>query len=423
MPRKQMTIQIQIPVSDKAVGGGVRHASSLARGLRELGVRVSLLRTGEPRPDRDCDFDQVITCQPRSLPLLWRYQPFGSAPFWIRTIRKAAAHVDAVIALAAAPAFATRWAWPKKPLMFAPAILDKVERPESPRSPYKWFETKAFQYADRVLVRTQAVRAAIEGHYLPLRCPVGIALPGVDDRHASNATRTRQQLGVPADAKLLITMGLVNENKGQRYIAEALARCARPNWWWAIVGTGDDEPAIRAALRGSDIENRTLFVGVDPRAADWYAAADLLVASSRHETFGQAIAEALWVGLPVVIPQNQLGVALSPLAEHVERYRLGHTFKRCDADSLVNTLTQALGDEHELRETGRRAAAFASANFKWSNYAECALRLFESSSDVIHDTHAPSVSNYAPTPASDQPRTTGVREPAETSPHVLAARQ
>jgi len=348
-----------------------------------------LLCTGTCDINDHADYDEIIACQPRSWPLLWRIQPFGSLPFWYRTVRRAAARVDAVIALSAPPAVATRWALPKTPLLYAPAMLAKLEFSQRRRSAYAWFERRAFRCADGVLVRTPAVREVIEVLYGSLRSPIGICLPGVDDNHASAATRTRAELGIPPDAKLLLTVGLVNENKGQRYIARALAHCVQANWWWAVVGRADDVLAVRRELRGADIRSRTLFVGADEHVRDWYAAADLYVGASRSETFGQAIAESFRAGLPVVIPQNALGTTLSPLAEVVERYRLGYTFKRGDTASLISALRTALSDEDELHAAGRRAAAFARANFTWTRYVECALRLFESSSDVIYETVAP----------------------------------
>lgn len=414
MKRRPLSVQIQVPVSHAAVGGGVRHAYGLAAALRDAGVRVSLLRTGEPNPVRDRELDELITFQPRNLPLLWRWPPLGSLGSWIRVVREAVARVDAVIALGAVAACATRWTHPGKLVLFAPGYLDRLEYSETAHGAYRWFEKKAFQQADCVLVRTRAVREAIEAHYLRLRCPVGIALPGVDEGHATDVKRTRAELGIPPGARLLITLGLINENKGQRYIAAALARCAGPDWWWAVIGSGADESAVREALRGSAMERRTLLVGVDERVGDWYAAADLLVACSRVETFGQAIAEALWVGLPVVIPENEPGKTLSPLAEHVRRYRLGHTFCRSDVDSLAGVLREALSWPDELRQMGRRAAAFARTNFNWSNYAHCALRLLTGSGDLVYEARPPAAAapDDVPAPESGEPALHGAEAKA-----------
>lgn len=375
MNRILRTIQIQVMSPYDTVGGGALHARGIAQGLRRAGVRVSLLCTGDGGAASDPDYDEVFACRPKAWPFLWRFPPLGSVPFWFRTVPRTTAHVDAVVALSPVPAVATRWALPEIPVLYCPAILDRVEHPNTRRSPVNWFEQWAFRRAQGVLFTSEAVREAAEVLYRPLRVPTGICPLGVDHDHALRVTRTRAELGIPPDARLLLTVGLVNENKGQRHIARALARCAQTNWWWAILGEGPDEVRVRSELRASIIEPRTLFVGQEPNPANWFAAADVLVASSRHETFGLAIAEALRAGLPVVIPKNQIRWTLSPLAEPVRAHRLGYTFDRRDTGSLAQALTAVLGDDRELNEMGRRAAAFASANFSWDRYAAHVLEL------------------------------------------------
>lgn len=387
--RRIESVQIQVLSAHHAVGGGARDARALARGLRDQGVRVSILCTGDARPDVDPVYDEIVAVTPRSAPLLWRWQPLGALPFWLATVRRTTRDIDAVISLTAPQAVATHWGCPGVPLLFAPAVLDRVENPTPQYSPYKWCETQAFRAADRVLIRHAGVREVIESLYRPLRKPVGIALPGIDDAHAECVQRDRTALGIPHDAKLLVTVGLVNENKGQRYIAEALRRCAQADWWWAIVGDGSDRPAIEAALADSPMRQRTRFVGVDPNMGDWYAAADCLVACSRHETFGEAIAEALWVGVPVVIPKHRLHVAMSPLAEAVEHFGLGRTFPRNDPAALASALSDVLTDESERCAIGDRARAFARENFSASRYAQCALRLFASTDDITYPLLSP----------------------------------
>ena len=379
MPDAARTIQIQMMSPHDAVGGGALHARGIAQGLRRAGVRATLLCIGDDGRPADPDYDEIIACRPRSWPLLWRWPPLGSLPYWYRATARSTAQVDAVIALSPAMAVAASWVRHRAPVLYCPAVLDKVERPNTPRSPLKWLERQAFRRSDAILFTADAVRRAVEALYCPLRSPWDICPLGIDREHALKATRTRAQLGVPNDARLVVTVGLVNENKGQRYIARALAVCAEPNWFWAIVGDGPDDPAIREALRGSSIEKRTLFVGKDPNPADWLAAADLLVASSRHETFGLAIGEALQAGLPVVIPADRLGNALSPLAESVERHELGFTFERCDAGSLAGALRAALANRGALLKMGTRAATFARDHFSWERYAKKALSLIERS--------------------------------------------
>lgn len=377
------TVQIQLAAPADAPGGGPRHARNLARGFAELGIRTTVLCTGVAAASGPACYAAWHVCRVRPRRLLWRLGQVGALGDWCGAVRRCTSDVDAVVALSPAPALATAWTRPRLPLVYAPAVLDRVEHPHRWPTLYQWLECRALHAADAVLVRSTAVREVVVRLYGRQRGPFGIALPGIDPCHALGAVRTRAQLGVPVGAKLLITVGLVNENKGQHLIAQALARHAGPDWWWAIIGEGPGGRAIRAALRDGGMADRTLFVGVD-RVADWYAAADVLVAASRHETFGQAIAEALCAGLPVVVPKNEPGAVLSPLAEHVEDFALGGTYRRGDREGMGQALWAVLGNSAVRARLGENAAGFAGANFTWARYAECALRLLTTRSDAVY---------------------------------------
>jgi glycosyltransferase involved in cell wall biosynthesis len=365
------------------------HARGLARGLRDQGLHVSLLCTGAAPPDADPAFDRIIARQPRSLPLLWRIPPLGALPFWIRSARAAVADVDAVISLAPVMALATRWARQHVPLVYAPASLLGLERNGGPRGAYRWIEQRVLQSTNRVLLTTPAVRGAVEALYGPLKAAVAVCPLGVSAGRSRHPRRSRAELGIPADARLLLTVGPLIENKGQRIIAQALARCRHANWWWAILGAGPDKGAICHALRDSALQTRVRFIERDAHPADWYAAADVLVAASRVETFGLVIAEALHAGMPVVIPRDEPGTTLSPLADSVQTFRLGRTYPRTDTAALAAALADILADEQELTATGRRAATYARADFSWARYAYCALQLLQNPADITFEPVRP----------------------------------
>ena len=216
------TIQIQLMSSNDFVGGGAVRARGIARGLRSCGVESTLLCTGRGEQD-DLDYLEIHAKRPSSLPLLWRLDPLSTLPSWIRAVRRSIRGVDAVISLSPEMAMATLLAAPRMPVIYAPACVDRVETPLSRRSPRKWLETQCYRRADRVLLAGAAVREAVERLYVPLHQPVGECLPGIDISHACRVERSRRDLGVPEDAILVLTVGLVNENKGQRYIAEQAA--------------------------------------------------------------------------------------------------------------------------------------------------------------------------------------------------------
>ena len=162
-----------------------------------------------------------------------------------------------------------------------------------------------------------------------------VARPGSDD--APEAT------GTPAGGALLC-VGVVAPHKGQDVLIEALAALgADPAWTCTIAGSLDafpdyaDRVATLAAAAG--ISDRVTLTGAlaEDDLDRAYQRADLVVAPSRVESYGMAIADALRRGIPVVasrvggIPQtveSRAAVLVPPgqpqaLADALRRWIVG----------------------------------------------------------------------------------------------------
>lgn len=375
MKPDELHIQIQVMSPLDALGGGAVHACGIAGALRRRGVRASLLCTGDPDERDDREFGRVVTARPPRLPLLWRWPAVSSLPHWVRTIRRTARDADGIVSLSPVLAAASRRALPGVPLVYCPAALHAFERAGKPPGFLERCEGAALRKSDAVLFPADEVREAAGAGAGPQGPRHAVCPLGIDESRVRPGADPRPEFGIPPEATVLLTVGSINENKGQRRIARALAEIRRDDWWWVIVGDGPDRSLVAAELRGSPFADRTVFVGNVERVGDWYAAADVLVAASRYETFGLACAEALWSGLPIVIPQNQRGRVLSPLADAVETRGLGRTFDRDDPAALLRVLTE-LADDAELRAAiGREARAYARRRFSWSRYGEHVLEL------------------------------------------------
>jgi len=126
---------------------------------------------------------------------------------------------------------------------------------------------------------------------------VHVARPGVDPAPVSP--------GTPRGGELLC-VGAVTPIKGQDLLVAALASVEDLDWRCRCAGPLTRDPAFveRITQQANDagISARLELVGplghADLRRA--YAAADVLVAPSRVETYGMAVTEALAHGLPVI---------------------------------------------------------------------------------------------------------------------------
>ncbi len=124
--------------------------------------------------------------------------------------------------------------------------------------------------------------------------PYGLPPP---DRHGDGGA-FRQTHGIPADAPLVLCVARLVEQKDHRTLLAALRQMADPPTV-VLLGRGELESALRAeadALPGRPVH----FVGFAADPSDAYAAADLLVLSSRHEGLGLVILEAAQRGVPAL---------------------------------------------------------------------------------------------------------------------------
>lgn len=146
-----------------------------------------------------------------------------------------------------------------------------------------------------------------------------------------------------------VYVGRLSAEKGVSLLLEAWR--ALPDVPLTLVGTGPEEPALRALAAGLP---RVRFAGaLEPGAvaAELAAAAFLVAPSLCYETFGLAAAEALAAGRPLVAPRR------TALADLVEEGRNGLLFEPGDAATLAEACRQLASDPARCALLGAEARA------------------------------------------------------------------
>lgn len=136
---------------------------------------------------------------------------------------------------------------------------------------------------------------------------ISIASPGIDNSRFRPLSKedARRQLGLPQQARIILSVGRSSPIKGFNVLLEALARIADPHVLALFVGASAhsaDHANLLTDTRRLKIEQRARFVGGVEHALlpIYYAACDVCVVPSLYESFGLVALEATACGCPVV---------------------------------------------------------------------------------------------------------------------------
>jgi len=178
----------------------------------------------------------------------------------------------------------------------------------------------------------------------------------------ANADALRAEFGVPADARVLLTLSRISPEKGQDLLLDALIDWERradfPTYplWLFICGDAAFMQGRRflEKLRKSAAKlrrTRVVFPGyvTGERKRAFFALADLYVFPSRHESYGLTLLEALAAGLPAVCLDHHG-------ARSVMRKEFGDLVP---AEGLRPAIARLLDDDAGRLRMGQAAREFA----------------------------------------------------------------
>ncbi len=178
---------------------------------------------------------------------------------------------------------------------------------------------------------------------------------------AAQPGTTRQWLGVPSDAPLVLFLGRLAKAKDLgvllRAVPGVLAR--HPQAVFVLAGAGPEEPKLRRLAQELGIEASLRFPGRVPNAdvPSLYAAADLFVLSSHYEGTSMVTLEAAASALPIV--STDVTGALDAVIDG----ETGFLVPKRDSRALAEALARLLADPIRAREMGRRGREHVLARF------------------------------------------------------------
>ncbi len=257
-----------------------------------------------------------------------------------------------------------------------------------------WFRPRLWQrsFYRRDALRIVASSEAIKDGFLgspPFMEPAHIEVvhPGVDSerfrpRHGDQDT-IRQTFGLEVEAPLVILVARFQWVKGHDVFLDAARLVLRdvPQAQFAIAGenafgVAADEryryQVMRQIAVDPQLRDRVRLLGWVERSECLVSACDVVVVSSRFESFGMVGVEAMACGVPVV------SINRGGPAETIVDGETGFLVPPERPDAIAARVVALLGDAALRRRMGEAGRTRVQARFTLERYAERMTEIFES---------------------------------------------
>lgn len=205
--------------------------------------------------------------------------------------------------------------------------------------------------------------------------PLGVELPSAE---AMSAIEVRQRLGITDQHPIVLFMSRIDPKKGLDLLLPALEQLRTEGvpFHLVLAGGNPQEPQyehqIRERIQTSVLADRTTLTGFVSGAfkTQLLQAADLFVLPSYYENFGIAVAEAMSVGVPVVI-SDQVHIW-----QEIQQAGAGWVCS-CDVTSLTEGLREALHSTDARRQRGANAQTYALQYYSWDAIAQQVIQAYQ----------------------------------------------
>jgi len=184
----------------------------------------------------------------------------------------------------------------------------------------------------------------------------------------------RQQLNIPDNTPVLLTVSALQGRKGIRKVLQAVQVLKRtyPDIRYVVVGDGNekDRASFLQQVRSRGLESAVLFCGNQCDVTPFYQAADLFVFLPEFEAFGLVAIEAMAAELPLVVSRGSAFPEI--LAQG------GGIMVDPDAPESVAVAVAALLNDRELMaRLGREGRASVLDRYTWDTVASQLIEICE----------------------------------------------
>ena len=208
----------------------------------------------------------------------------------------------------------------------------------------KWFS----RYTDVLITINQMDYALAKEKFKAKRVEhiPGVGLDLTRFESAKKETSLREEFGLSEDAKIVFSVGELNQNKNHRVIMRAVAHLNDSNVHYFLAGNGPLKAELVALAQELGISNNVHFLGYRRDIPSLLKNADVYAFPSLREGLGMASIEAMATGLPIVT-SNRHGIN-----DYSEHGKTGFKYAPDDAEGFAEGIRTILADDSLRKRMG-----------------------------------------------------------------------
>lgn len=154
----------------------------------------------------------------------------------------------------------------------------------------------------------------------------------------------KQELGIPAQAAMILSVGELNQNKHHEIIIRAMEHIQDAHY--AIAGQGELLSKLKELAAKYSVSDRVHFLGFRDDVKQLYKTADIFCLPSYREGLSASLMEAMAAGLPVVCSDIRGNRDL------IVPIKGGYLVKADEVDGYVQALSKLSWSAEERKDTG-----------------------------------------------------------------------
>jgi 1,2-diacylglycerol 3-alpha-glucosyltransferase len=241
-----------------------------------------------------------------------------------------------------------------------------------------WTIRNARNYANRagaVVVPTPSVIEIIR-HWGVTNKNITAVPTGVEEEQFENPDResVRKKYGVKEDEILLILISRLTAEKNVLFLVDTVSEILGKNakTKFMICGDGGLKEEMMSIAAKKGVGDKIISVGIVPNQEknNYYAAGDIFAYSSKSETQGMIITEAMYSGVPIV------AVRATGVKDIVEDGKTGFLVSE-DKEEFGEAVQKLINDENLRKSFGEAAMKIAKEKYTSSVCAKKMLEVYE----------------------------------------------